>query len=221
MILTISHVNICLGLFTINCRRNEKHPLYSHCSGEIQFRKRCDLLTPRNTLQLSTLLASRVLLLVVLYSMVVQKSHLAIFGSNRLSLHQRNTCGFKKKRDVMLLSAAEEAWNWGGGILTAGPLGPLSPFSHAHWLRARGHLKDKEVTVGIRVAFHRDKSKDVWKSCRAETYPFICQLSLWSKKQMRKSRWCKINNLLKVLHDEGLADLKLPYIIAQLFFTKR
>lgn len=28
-----------------------------------------------------------------------------------------------------------------GGILTGGPMGPLSPLSHAHLLSARGHFK--------------------------------------------------------------------------------
>lgn len=66
-----------------------------------------------------------------------------------------------------------------GGILTGGPMGPLSPFSHAHLLWARGHFKHRERRVRWAIKGH--ESRNVWKG-RLDTYPFICQCRLWSKK---------------------------------------
>lgn len=57
------------------------------------------------------------------------------------------------------------------GILTAGPLGPLSPFSHAHLL-CRGHFKkqEKKSEMDHTGAYI---TKYVWKNMRLKTYAFI------------------------------------------------
>lgn len=69
-----------------------------------------------------------------------------------------------KKSDLILLHV-----RWVGRILTEGPPGPLSPFSHAHLLWARGHFKHREQRV--RCALQGHKSTNVRKDRKSRHLP--------------------------------------------------
>lgn len=64
-------------------------------------------------------------------------------------------------------------------ILTAGPLGPRSPFSHAHRLCARGHFK---AQWGQRLLEGGHSGTQI-KSWVLGTYSFICQCCLQGEKK--------------------------------------
>lgn len=72
-------------------------------------------------------------------------------------------------------------------------MGPLSPFSQAHALWARGHFKHR--VKGVRWVIKGHESRNVWKGPRLETYPFICHGRLQRKRKTKESQNVKIHSI--------------------------
>lgn len=104
MTLLISHVNICLGLFSINCMRNVRHVFYSQCCRELRKTTRFTNHPPK-TLQLCSLLASRGPLSAVLSYSSSKGDNLGVTVFKR---HEKSENVVFKKRDLILSYAAEE-----------------------------------------------------------------------------------------------------------------
>lgn len=68
-------------------------------------------------------------------------------------------------------------------------MGPLSPFSQAHALWARGHFKHR--VKGVRWVIKGHESRNVWKGLRLDTYPFICHGRLQREKKQKKAKMSK------------------------------
>lgn len=80
-----------------------------------------------------------------------------------------------------------------GQILTGGPLSPLSPFSHAHLLWARGHYKQRLKVKEESDRCHReDKCGNLQSQCHLRTYSFISQGRLQNKNRRKTGQWLEL-----------------------------
>lgn len=68
-------------------------------------------------------------------------------------------------------------------------MGPLSPFSQAHALWARGHFKHR--VKGVRWVIKGHELRNVWKGLRLDTHPFICHGRLRRKKDNKRKPKCQ------------------------------